>query len=482
MSGTVTRYSMLLFCVWLLAVMLLQFEPLNDVDVYWQVRLGQMMLEQGRLITADPFTFTHAGAAVPTIGWLAQLIFAALYGVGSWRLVQIAHVMLFAGAFWIAGQTAVRWFRNRGQGISVFSVMFALFLGYIAGASNSMVRPQSFGIFCFAALLYLLRTDWRLWVKLIALIPLLLIWQNTHPSVVIGGGAVVALAGAAWLVRMNDKQAPTPWSLTLIVMLVGLAQLATPMGWDIFATSAANVHMARDVLGVSEWMPPWHAEVREAMLGFGLSLAVTVGLLIALRRRVRLADLALFAAMTVLALSAARFAVFWAVAMVPIWARWIEQVKPQAVLGWRGEVPARNLLSALVMGLGLPVAVLLPAVLQGPVADQFALSAGIARLKQVVPAGRIYNFREWGGPLILAGHPDWQLAIDGRLYLYGERDWQAYNDAAAGAVPLDDLVRQYQPDAFFLRPNFHDKLIERLRHAPDWREDYRDANCSIFVR
>ena len=41
MSGTVTRYSILLFCVWLLAVMLLQFEPLNDVDVYWQVRLAR---------------------------------------------------------------------------------------------------------------------------------------------------------------------------------------------------------------------------------------------------------------------------------------------------------------------------------------------------------------------------------------------------------------------------------------------------------
>ena len=89
-SSTVTRYGMLLATVWMAAVVLLQFEPLNDVDIYWQVRLGQLMLNQGHLVTADSFTFTHAGSVVPCVGWLAQIIFASLYNLGSWRAVQIA--------------------------------------------------------------------------------------------------------------------------------------------------------------------------------------------------------------------------------------------------------------------------------------------------------------------------------------------------------------------------------------------------------
>ncbi len=40
MSGTATRYGVLLAAVWMAAVVFLQFEPLNDVDIYWQVRLG----------------------------------------------------------------------------------------------------------------------------------------------------------------------------------------------------------------------------------------------------------------------------------------------------------------------------------------------------------------------------------------------------------------------------------------------------------
>ncbi len=482
MNWQVSRHTVLLTVVWLLAVLLLQFEALVDVDIHWQIRLGQLMLEQGHLITEDSFTFTHEGAPVPTIGWLAQVVFAGLYGLGSWRAVQIAHVMLFAGAFWIAGRSALGGTTQRGQGIGLLSLVCALFLGYVAGASNSTVRPQSFGIFCFAVLLYVVRSDWRLRTKLCLLVPVLLIWQNTHPSVLIGAVAVAALAGAGWLGRIRDPKAAAPWGLTLVVVVVGLAQLVTPMGWHIFETSAANVRVARDLLGVTEWLPPWEETIREAMLGFGLAFVVTAGLLVRLRFRVHLDDLALFAAMTVLALTAARFAVFWALAMVPIWARWIEQIKPSIVFPWPGHVPVRRAAFAMLTGLGLPIALVVPTIMQGAVTDQFALRAGIAQLQQAMPRGRIYNYREWGGPLILAGHPDWQVAIDGRLYLYGEDDWRIYSEAALGEIPLNHLAQRYHPDAFFLHPGFHRRLIARLRQSEIWRELYAGDYCVAFTR
>ena len=480
MSGLATRHGVLLAAVWMAAVVLLQFEPLNDVDIYWQVRLGQLMLDQGHLVTADSFTFTHAGAAVPCVGWLAQIIFAGLYDLGSWRAVQIAHVVLFAGAFWVAGRSAVDGAPRQRCGIGLFSLLFALFFGFIAGGSNSMVRPQSFGIFCFAVLLYVVRSEWRLRSKVLLLVPLLLVWQNTHPSVLIGGGAVAALAGAHWLSRFRGSRSAAPWGLTGIVVLIAVAQFATPMGWHILETSATNVRVARDLLGVSEWLPPWDASVRGAMVGFGLAALVTIGLLIRLRFRVRLEDAALCAALTLLSLSAARFVLFWAVAMVPVWSRWIEQSKPDGVFAWRGDLPVGRIRSALFAGFGVPLALVLPTLLQGGVADEFALGAGMTRLREVVPQGRIYNYREWGGPLILAGHPDWQVAIDGRLYLFGEDDWHAYHEAALGRISPDDLARRYDVDAFFLHPSYHHRLIAQLREAGTWREVHADNYCVIF--
>jgi hypothetical protein len=207
--------------------------------------------------------------------------------------------------------------------------------------------------------------------------------------VLIGAGAVAALAGAHWLRRLRGSRSAAPWGLTGIVVLIALAQFATPMGWRILETSAANVRVARDLLGVSEWLPPWDASVRAAMVGFALAAAITIGLLIRLRFRVRLEDAALCAALALLSLSAARFVLFWAVAMVPVWARWIEQSKPDGVLAWRGDLPVGRIRSALLVGFGVPLALALPTLLQGGVTDAFALGAGMARLREVEPQGRI---------------------------------------------------------------------------------------------
>src|SRR4029077_16152074 len=127
----------------------------------------------------------------------------------------------------------------------------------------------------------------------------------------------------------------------------------------------------------------------------------------------------------------------------------------------------------LVVGLGLIVVA--PTVVHSKVMASELPMEGIDRLKEALPSGRIYNYREWGGPLILAGSPEWQAAIDGRLYLFPLADWIRYQDAALGAVSLAELVKEYRPDAFFLRPSFHQALIAQLRQSSDWRELFTDA-------
>jgi hypothetical protein len=215
---------------------------------------------------------------------------------------------------------------------------------------------------------------------------------------------------------------------------------------------------------------------------FWAALALSMLLLVRLRLRVELADLGLFLVMTLLALSAARFALFWAVALVPVWARWLEQAKPQDLFAWPAErrLPIGVVVPILVLGLGLVAAA--PVMIHRQVMSSELPMDGIERLKEALPRGRIYNYREWGGPLILARFPDWQVAIDGRLYLYPLADWVRYNDASRGAVSLAELVTEYQPDAFFLRPSFHETLISQLRQSSDWREIFSDATCSIFVK
>ncbi len=477
----VTRNHCLILGAFGIAVMLLQFEALQDVDIHWQVKLGQLMWQQGRLIEADPFTFTHLGAVVPTLGWLSQLIFAEVYDLASWRGLQIVHAVLFAGAFGIAAATAVWGSGRRQPGVDLLSVGAALFLGFLAGITSSMVRPQSFAVCSFAILLAVVQTPWRLRTRLLVVAPLVVLWQNLHPSVAVGACAVGALTVSAWITRRFGGQRADPWGMAALLLVVLLAQLATPMGWGVFSVSADNLRVARDVLGVSEWLHPWAAAVRPAMAGGAVAAVVSVLLLIRLRFRVGLDDLVLFGVMTALALLAARFVIFWAVACVPLWARWIGRARPSAV-ALPGAVPAAGRWVAACLAVGWPLALVLPTVLRGETTQAFDLQQGIDRLAREVPQGRIYNYREWGGPLILAGYPGWRVAYDGRLYLFGDDDWRAYRDAALGVLPLGEIERRYEPDAFFLRPGFHQKLIERLDRSRAWKQAFANRHCTLYVR
>ena len=83
-----SRNTFLLLLAGLLIALFLQLRPIDDVDVFWQVRTGELMLETGQLVRHDVFTYTHAGEPVPPISWLAQLLFAMQRRLAGWTFVR----------------------------------------------------------------------------------------------------------------------------------------------------------------------------------------------------------------------------------------------------------------------------------------------------------------------------------------------------------------------------------------------------------
>ena len=478
--GFPRAYHALLGAIFLLMLLALRLEPINDVDIFWQVRLGQLMIENWSLIVNDPFTFTHNGETVPTIGWLAQIIFALIFHIDAWRGVVLINAILYSTAFMLAGITAV-YCSGFGSRLSLFSLSITMFFSLMSGLSNAMVRPQSFGLFCFAAVLYLVRCRPSGFWRLIILGLIALIWQNTHPSVAIGLVLVGSVATFQWIDILLHGDRKFPWFMTMATAILGLAQLATPMGWDIFQTSVANFQVARGWLEISEWMPPWHPSVWKAMIGFYFAFGFSLIMLIGLKFRITRSEWAIFLAMTVMALSAARFVVFWSIAMIPLWTRWMECLRGANRFNWpvgKTILPSGFLTIGLI---GILATFSIPAAIKEPLESWDFLDPCMRALREAVPTGRIYNYREWGGPLILEGHPNWKVAIDGRLYMYSRQDWQNYNDAALGRIPITQLVSQYQPDALFLHPSFHKRLIALLEDSNIFTALYEDEFCVVFL-
>lgn len=460
-------------------VLLLQFRPIDDLDIFWQVRLGQLMLEHWSLIDRDVFSFTHEGMPVPTIGWLAQVLFALAYRVGDWRGVQIVHVLLFSVAFLVAGVTAVK-IGGGGLWMRPLSLLLALLLALMAASSSAMVRPQSFAVCFFAIILYLVRCGYGGWQRLLLIGLIAVLWQNTHPSLAVGTMAVgaLALAGVVGMI-LGRGQGQTGFLLKATLIMV-LAQLATPTGWGIFETSGINLRVARDWLQVSEWMPPWHESVAPAMIGFYFGGGFTLLLLIGMKFRIMSSEWAILLVLTMLTLTAARFVVFWAVAMIPLWTRWTENLRRFPSCDRRGGWSLGVRPTMLVALCGLIAVLSIPYLVPGRTVFLYQLNLCIEALRGAVPAGRIFNYREWGGPLILAGHPNWKVAIDGRLYLYSRQDWQDYDNAALARIPLRDLMSKYQPDAFFLHPVHNHALIGLLDQSRHYRLLFRDSDCVAY--
>jgi len=472
-----SRHTLALILLFAAVVLLFQFRPNGDVDLFCQVRTGQLALERGELIRTDPFTATHAGDPIPTIGWLYQISCAKIHDISGWRLLHQLNALVCAGAFLVAALSV-----NRRE-TSVRAGLLAMVLGVLVALSHVEIRPHGFGVLCFAALLSVAGSTLRPWVKLPAALVILVIWQNVHPSVPLGAAIIAAWAGVGWLRKLLDRESPIPWELSLLAIMAAACCLATPMGTGIFARSAYNTQISRE-LGITEWLPLYSPVVWP--LGGAITWAAigaSAALLIKVRRKVRLEDVATLLVFTAGAVLYFRLALFFAVAMVPVWSRWIALAWPSA------EEPSDEAQQAVPRWLGgtlvavaFAVALAVPRVLDRPIfAEQIPLAA-VEKLKTLDIDGVVYNYREWSGPLIWAGFPDWKVTIDGRLYIYPREDWRQYDEVAKGKVSVEEVERTYQPEAFFLRPSYHGPFIEKLRASERWREVHEDPSAIIFVR
>src|SRR5262249_48656741 len=140
---------------WLLfagMLLYLQFRPIHDVDIFWQVRLGEMTLQRGRLVETEPFSAAHAGEPLAPLSWLAQVLYALPRRVGGWPLRPRFDAAVGAGGSRAVGLSV----RRDEAGEAALAV--ALALGFMAALPFASLRPQSWAVLCFGLLLALARS------------------------------------------------------------------------------------------------------------------------------------------------------------------------------------------------------------------------------------------------------------------------------------------------------------------------------------
>src|SRR5690348_18242478 len=72
---------------------------LGDCDTGWHIRTGQWIIANHQVPFHDLFSYSKPGGVWYAWEWLADVIMAALYGMGGLRALAVACILLICATF-----------------------------------------------------------------------------------------------------------------------------------------------------------------------------------------------------------------------------------------------------------------------------------------------------------------------------------------------------------------------------------------------
>lgn len=475
--------------------------PMADGDAWWHIHAGEEILATGTVPTTNTWTIAGEGFRWISQDWLSNVGMALLFNAGQWGVawLSLAFAVAVVGAFALLWSAIGRRSAHAGWLLR----LMALTAGLVVAGPIIGIRVQTLDLLLSAAAVWVLWSflaDPRPW-RAFLVVPLALAWVNLHAGwvmlfllggAVLVGEAVDRLAGRA-LERQPLGWGPLGW-LTLALAGAAAALVANPNGADIYAypLTTASIAAHRDFL--VEWSPPnpasFEGQVILAFLLLGVAPLLVFG-----ARRIPAADLLWLVGISVLALGAARFALFLGPIGGAILALHAPSLLPATRVGvamrtWsrRLERPSRSstvarvnaaLLAAVVAG-GVALAVVraAPANQAPAIADSVPMRAA-AWLDEHAANARIFNTYSWGGYLARR-LPQARVFIDGRSDIYGDEPIRRFAATHDVAVDPSVLLDEARIDTVLVRPSA--PLTVWLRSSDEWVQTYSDEASVIFRR
>ncbi len=469
--------------------------PMSTVDLAYQVRAGQLMLDSGAIVRSDPFTFTAGGAPWLDQQWGAQLILALGYGAAGWAGLAVLRAALVGLVFGLVFAAS----RLAGAPTRVAALL--TLLGFLVSVATLAFRAQLLGMVCFALALVLVAGRER-WRRSLWLVPLVILaWANVHGSFVLGP----ALVGAALL---DDLLAHRPRVRETTTVLVAslVATALTPFGPSVwgYALSLSMDPQIRQL--VTEWQPTSPLSFVGATFFGSVVLAAVTVVVLARRRLPRLVSpwLLWLLGLAVLGAVAQRGIAWWALG-APVVVAGLLARAPEAVRGptvtstprpsRRGSdrrsrpLSGRSLVNgALVLVLTLAGFVLLPSwregdPLYGPTGLLVDAPRGVtdALRAAATPTDRLFAAQSWGSwfELVLPGVP---VFADSRIEVVPAAAWSDYLAISGAEAGWSDRLDRWKVTLVAASKADQPALIAALDGNPRWRRLHVDDEGAVFIR
>ncbi len=384
---------------------------LFEYDLYWQVHAGSEILAGQGVQSVERWSHTAYGTPWHNIQWLSTVLLALVSRISP-GYVALTDLRSLLVALWIS---LLCLFLREGKQAWLTTLALAPFV-YLACWYRLQMRPDLFGLCCFAGLLALLCAEraWR-WRRAAGL-ALLLLWANLHAGTVVFG---ILLYGADCLLGVEAPR-PAIRARALWASAGLLAWFATPGGVAILA-------IVRDNALLYDWSKSKNPDLQPFSWGLltfaqggwaprlwllysalaALSLRQPGGRLPRLYRSRWLAP-AVAAALTLESLHHIRATPYQMMFLLPLVAARVSSLPDEV------RISAAAAAALFLWGYALPYNARYVAHPLGRSVSRLDFPIESARfVEQTRPAGKLHNGYAFGGYLVdqLPGYP---VSIDGR--------------------------------------------------------------------
>lgn len=449
----------------------------DDPDMWWHMKVGQIIWTTHRIPTTDTFSFTtHHHAWIPH-EWLSQATIYAAYRFGGYSGLML-WLCLLTAALLIAGYALC----SRYSGNAKVGFVGAMVIWFFA-TTGMAVRPQMIGYLLLILellVIHLGRTRNARWF--FCLPALFALWVNCHGSFFLGLvlGAVCLLCSylnfeaGSLVCRRWDRRRRRMFGYALLFSVGAL--FLNPEGVkQVLYPLNTMLHQPVSLSIVQEWMAPPMNSVR----GLGLLGVLGCIALLVIARRTELfwEEVVILSLGTWLAVSHSRMLFVFGIVAAPVLCRLLSDC-------WEGYEPAHDLPTANAMLIATSLAIMYwafpnPRNLTAQV-DAGSPVQAVEFIQAHRLSGNMLNEYVYGGYLIWAA-PEHPVFVDGR------------GDVFEWAGVLQDLTRweTLQSDPKILLNKYHigfcllarsSPMTRVMQLLPGWQRVYSSEKSVIFVR
>ena len=465
-----------------------------DSDSWWHIATGQLISENQSVPQTDSFSFTRLGSTwrYPSAAWISQWFMFQLYSLAGPAALNVAVAAIVTATF------ALLYFTLSGG-----PYLRALIL-ILSAASSSVfwsARPHLATFFFFALFLLILENfRWKRTFHLYYLLPIMLIWVNSHPGFAFGllllfiyfidelVSQIIEFRNqkSVRLIEMIRLSKVSHYLMMAFFLI--LVASVNPAGPQIltFPLETISIGILRDF--IQEWQSPnFHSASLQPFIW-------TVILLFAAfaysRKTKAISDILLIAVFAYMALLAGRNVALFALVSAPVLSRHLVDVVSRIAneFGFKlSSNQAPNRLQKILNVTILSVIILLALIKTSQI---IPLEKNLEHFREILPVeavyflntnpqqGRLFNSYNWGGYLI------WELKnlpvyIDGRTDLYSDGligEWLSIVSAEEG---WQEKLEFWKIDMILLEP--HWPLVQALE-SNRWNLFQEFDHALLFLR